>query len=170
MGNLANMKRLDHLLLVLFAALPCACSSNSPANIAGTYSVQITNGSNGCNLANYTVGNVTMDVGVTITQSGGSATATVTGTAGAYVQLVLGSDAFEGSVDGDDVDLQLDGTRAQTSGNCTYTYNAILTAALASNSLSGKIDYTPATNGNSDCAAIAGCITEQDFAGSRAPQ
>jgi len=36
--------------------------------------------------------------------------------------------------------------------------------------MTGRINYTPATNGNSDCAAVSGCLTYQEFNGSRPPQ
>jgi hypothetical protein len=34
----------------------------------------------------------------------------------------------------------------------------------------GTIDYTSDTNNSSDCSTITGCVTTQDFAGSRPPQ
>jgi hypothetical protein len=153
----------------LLAGVLAACSS-SPVDVTGDYSVQLTNGSNGCMFANYTVGNMTMDVPVTVTQNGTSATATVTGTAGDYLNLVLGSDAFAGSVSGSSLDLTLTGTRAMSSGSCAFTYNASLSAELTDNSLSGEIDYTSDTNNGSDCAGITGCVTTQDIAGSRPPK
>ncbi|HEY1550340.1 MAG TPA: hypothetical protein VGG28_21080 [Kofleriaceae bacterium] len=161
------MKRFG-LFAVLFVT-GVACSS-SPTNVAGSYSVQLTNGANGCMFQNYTVGSDTMNVPVTVTQSGSTATATVSGVAGDYLNLVLGSDSFTGSVDGDSLDLQLTGTRALSMGNCAYTYNATLNAALDGNSLMGSVDYTADTNNGSDCGALVGCMTSQDIAGSRPPQ
>jgi hypothetical protein len=155
--------------LALFAGLVAAACSSNPVDVTGDYSVQITNGSNGCMFANYTVGNSTMDIPVTVTQNGAAATATVTGTAGDYLNLVLGSNAFVGTVDGSSLALTLTGNRAESSGDCAFTYNATLDADLADNSLSGTIDYTSDTNNGSDCAAITGCVTTQDFAGSRPP-
>jgi hypothetical protein len=154
--------------LIAFGVV-CACSSN-PTNVAGSYSVQLTNGSNGCMFANYTVGSDTMNVPVTITQNGSTATATVSGVAGDYLNLTLGSDSFTGNVDGSSLDLQLTGTRALSTGNCAYTYNATLMAELSDNSISGTVDYTADTNNGSDCGALVGCITTQNLAGSRPPQ
>ena len=59
----------------LLAGVLAACSS-SPVDVTGDYSVQLTNGSNGCMFANYTVGNMTMDVPVTVTQTRVSSLAT----------------------------------------------------------------------------------------------
>jgi hypothetical protein len=161
------MKRLG--LFAVFFTIGVACSS-SPVNVAGSYSVQLTNGSNGCMFQTYTVGSDTMNVPVAVTQSGSTATATVSGVAGDYLNLVLGSDSFSGSVDGSSLDLTLTGTRALSQGNCAYTYNATLMAELADNSLSGSVDYTADTNNGSDCGALVGCITTQNIAGSRPPQ
>jgi hypothetical protein len=161
------MKRFG-LFAVLFT-IGVACSS-SPVNVAGSYSVQLSNGSNGCMFQNYTVGSDTMNVPVTVTQNGSTATAVVSGVAGDYLNLVLGSDSFSGSVDGDSLDLTLTGTRALSSGNCAYTYNATLNASLVDNSLTGTVDYTADTNNGSDCGALVGCVTTQNLAGSRPPQ
>src|ERR1700761_6773710 len=144
-------------LALLTAIVAAACSSN-PVDVTGDYSVQITNGSNGCNFANYTVGSTAMDIPVTITQNGTAATATVTGATGDYLNLVLGSDSFNGTVDGENLDLTLTGSRAQSSGSCAFTYNATINAALDQNSLMGTIDYTSDTNNSSDCAAVTGCV------------
>jgi hypothetical protein len=97
-------------------------------------------------------------------------TANVTGFGAAFgLDLLLGSHMFTGTVDGDHLDLKIMGTNAQQSGNCTFTYTGQIDATANGDTLSGRINYTPATNGNSDCAAIAGCVTYQEFNGSRPP-
>jgi hypothetical protein len=154
----------------LFLLITLVGCSSSPVDVTGDYSVQITNGANGCNFSNYNVGDTAMDIPVTITQNGDTATATVTGVTGDYLNLVLGANAFAGSVDGSSLDLTLDGTRSTTSGNCTFTYNASISADLNADSLSGNINYTPDPNTNSDCASIEGCVTTQALAGSRPPK
>lgn len=162
--TIVGMTRFALLALVVVAA----CSS-SPANVAGDYSVALTNRANGCNFQNWTVDATTQGVSVTITQQDADATATVNGVAGGYLDVVLGGHAFAGTVDGDDVDLTLFGTRSGTMGNCTYTFNAIMHGTLAGDALSGTIDYAAKTNGNPDCAPIEGCATVQEFAGVRPP-
>jgi hypothetical protein len=106
-----------------------------------------------------------------IAQNGTEATATVGGATGPFLDLVLGDHIFKGSVDGDFLHLTLIGVRAQTSGNCAYTYNAVLDATLVGNALEGTLDYKAQTNGNPDCASmsITGCVSEQALSGSRPP-
>jgi hypothetical protein len=154
--------------LLCLVVLAGGCGSD-PANVEGQYTIDVTNRDNGCNLANWTVGNSAMNIGVTINQQGANATADVTGGTAVYLDLVLGSHTFSGTVDGADLDLVLAGTRAQTTGNCTYTYDATILATLTGDALAGRINYTPASNGHSDCASIDGCVTYQDFNGIRPP-
>ena len=147
-----------------------ACAAcGSPANVAGDYTVALTNHDNGCNLGNWTVGNMLTNVDVTITQSGDKLTATVGGLAGAALDVGLGGHVYNGHVDGTDVDLDLFGTRSMNSGNCTFTYNSTIIGSLSVDTLSGEIHYTAATNGNPDCATLQGCLSVQSFNGVRPP-
>jgi hypothetical protein len=159
------MKRL--VLLVLVAG----CGSD-PVNTAGNYTVGVTNRDNGCMLANWTVGAMSSNIGVTITQSGTTATATITGATAIVLDLVLGSHAFTGTVDGEMLDLTLLGTRPQTTGNCTYTLDGEIVATSTGELITGRINYKAATNNHPDCTTmnIQGCVTFQDFNGSRPPQ
>jgi hypothetical protein len=160
---LITMKR-----LILLGIL--ACCSSSPANVGGTYSISGTNETNGCMINGWTMGNTFTGVTVVITQSGSSATAIVMGGGGQlFLDLLLNTHSFLGSVDGDAVKLAATGTNPQTSGNCTYTYDAEIDATLSGDELSGKINYTTATNGNSDCATIKNCVSFQNFNGTRPP-
>jgi len=156
------MKSLVGLALVL-----AACGSD--ANVAGNYTIALTNRDNGCNLSNWTVGNQTTGVPVTITQSGSNVTATVMGPAGVVLGAFLGTNAFTGD---NSIDLKALGTVPKTSGNCTWTYNGEITADLAGDALAGRIDYRAADNGNPDCTTmqVHGCDSFQDFNGTRPPQ
>jgi hypothetical protein len=153
--------------LVTTALLAASCGGS--ANVAGNFSVNLTNKDNGCNFANWTVGQMTTGVPVTITQSGSDVTATITGAAGAFVTLVFGSAVFTGKVDGATLDLTLYGTRSVTMGNCTYTVNGELKGSIVGDVLDGTIDYKSATNGSPDCGAIQDCQSEQAFNGTRPP-
>lgn len=144
--------------------------STDPAQIAGDYTVGITNRDNGCNFANWTVGGMTAGVDVKVAQSGSNVTADVTGGVGAVLDFAFGASAFTGSINGNELDLKLEGTRVQQTGTCTYTYNGEIIATAKGDILTGRINYTPATNGNSACASVAGCLTYQEFNGSRPPQ
>lgn len=156
------------ILGVLIAAL-MGCASD-PAQIAGDYTVGVTNRDNGCNFANWTVGNMTAGVDVKIAESGKNVTADVTGGVGAVLDFAFGSSSFTGTIYGNELDLTLEGTRVQQTGTCTYTYNGQILATANGDTMTGRINYTPATNGNSDCTAVSGCLTYQEFNGSRPPQ
>jgi len=157
-------------LVALAVVTAVAACSGSPADVAGSYTISVTNGANGCNLATWTVGSSATNIGVTVSQDGSSATATIEGLTGAYVMAALGSRTFAGSVHGTSLDLELIGTNAQTSGNCTYTYNAILDGTIDGDVITGTITYTAATNDQPDCVGIEGCESVQDFNGTRPPQ
>ena len=162
------MRRLA-LLLVSVPFLG-GCGS-SPANVAGSYTVAVTNGANGCAFPNWTVDAQSTNIGVTITQPSreSSATADITGVTGVYVTATLGSSTFTGDVDGPDLHLKLYGTRSYAMNTCSYTINASLTAALTGDALAGSIDYTSSTNSSPDCGTITGCSSTQNFNGTRPP-
>ena len=160
------MRNLTLLLLVVAGA----CSSTPPANVAGQYTVAVTNRDNGCNLQNWTVGQSAANIQVAITQNGSTADATVQGAVGGYLDIILGSHDFTGTIDGHHLSLTLFGTRTSNSGNCTWTYNANLEADLSGDVLTGTIDYSPKTNGNPDCTpTLTTCASRQDFNGTRPP-
>lgn len=151
------------------AAILVGCGSD-PINAEGTYSIAVTSRDNGCNFDNWTVGNTASNIEVVITQEGGAANAEVKGVTGGVLDLWLGARTFIGEVDGDELFLRLTGTRSQTTGNCTWTVNGEIDATLTGDVLVGRINYVGATNDASDCAPIEGCVTYQDFNGTRPPQ
>jgi hypothetical protein len=153
----------------LIGVILVAACSTSPANVAGDYTIALTNKDNGCNFMNYTVGSTATGVGVTITQSGSTATATVTGVAALYLDGLLATHVFTGKVDGDQIDLTAIGTRTFNMGNCAYTFNGEILATLAGDALNGRIEYSSATNMGTDCGTLVGCVTTQDFNGTRPP-
>lgn len=156
------MKR---LCLILGLA---ACGSDT--NVAGDYTIQLTNRTNGCQFGNWTEGDNSAAT-VTITQTGSDVTATVNGVGGAALKVVFGADGnvFKGD---DSIDLKVFGTNSANKGNCTYTFNGEITADLNGDALTGQIHYRAADNGNPDCTSqmIHGCDTYQDFNGTRPPQ
>src|SRR4051812_43368258 len=142
-GNLGLMNRMIWLVVLGLAAC-----SDDPVNVAGDYSVNITNGANGCNLQNWTEGASNTGIPVTITQgtNKAEATAVINGVTGVYVNAVIGGMSFAGGVDGADFDGVLHGTRAYNMGGCTYTFTVDLTSSLSKDTLSGQLVYTPVTN------------------------
>lgn len=146
-----------------------ACGGD-PADVEGNYTIAVTNRDNGCNFQNWTVGNQATNIAVTISQEGENVSATIEGATGGFVELVLGSRTYAGTIDGDSMSLDLFGSRSQNSGNCAFTYNSRIVADANGDALTGRVEYRAAGNGNPDCAAIDGCLSYQDFNGTRPPQ
>jgi hypothetical protein len=157
------MKRL--ILLVSLAA----CGGD-PVDAEGTYTLSVTNKENGCNFANWTVGDTATNIQAVINQEGSHANADVMGGTRAVLDFILGDHIFSGDVDGNELDLVILGTRSVTMGNCTLTVDSNLLAELDGDVLTGHIDYHYHGNGNSDCAPYDGCTTTQDMNGTRPPQ
>lgn len=150
-------------------ALLAACGSD-PVDAEGTYTVAVTNRENGCNFSGWTIGESASNIPVTINQEGEDADAIVMGLTGAYMNAVLGSNVFQGRVDGNELHLRITGTTELTTGNCAnHTIDAILDAKLTGDVLVGRIDYTIIGMG-SDCAPYDGCISRQDMNGTRPPR
>src|SRR5262249_22609792 len=110
----------------------------------------------------------TSGVGVQFTQSDKSVSATVMGVAGGLLSSAFGTNVFTGTISDVNLDLTITGNVGQTMGNCAYTRNAEIVATYANNTITGSVRYTNKDNANSDCAI--GCVSIQDFAGSRPPQ
>jgi hypothetical protein len=155
------MRRISAFLFIF-----AACGD---ADVEGNYTVAVTNRDNGCNLQNWTVGDQTSGIGVTINQEGSDVSAQVDGAFGGLLNLTLGSSLYTGDISGDSLLLKLFGNRSQNMGNCAFTFNSVIDAEANGDSLAGRIEYTAAGNGNPDCASIDGCVTFQDFNGSRPP-
>jgi hypothetical protein len=143
--------------------------SGNVANVAGDYSINVTNGANGCNYPNWMQGTMASNIAFTITQNGASVTGVLGGAVAIYFDGLLGGHTFTGGVEGSTVQMTLYGKTVAQSGNCTYTVNATVTGTSNGNFLAGTIDYTDQGNGNPDCAAIQGCKSTQSFTGSRPP-
>lgn len=141
-----------------------------PADVAGVYSVAVTNGTNGCNFADWQQGAVSKDIPLTVSQNGAHVSCTIDGVVGALVQLWLGSRGMNGELTGNELDLDLVGTNVQTSGACSYTIDLHVDATATGNALQGALVYTVATGGDQACAAFEGCETRQAFSGVRPPE
>jgi len=157
---------------ILTALLVTGCGTDD-ANVAGNFTVALTNGPNGCNIANYTAGTMTSGITMTATQASSMLTITVTGLGAALaLDALLGANknVFTGTVSGTSIGVDSIGTKSNTMGNCTFTYNAHITGDLDGDVLRGRIEYRAADNGNSDCTSVHGCLTYQDYNGTRPPQ
>lgn len=156
------MKRLACTLIVA-----AACGGDT--NVAGDYTIAITNRDNGCSIGNWTVGAQPIAT-ATVMQEGSNVTLNVDGLAAVALVALLGTNQFQGKVDGDDVTLTATGTAAMNNGNCAYTYNSTVDASMDGDTLKGRIDYRAATNGGSDCGTRTDCRSFQDFNAVRSPQ
>jgi hypothetical protein len=147
-----------------------ACGSDEPVDAAGTYTVSLTNRENGCNNPNWTVDDTASGIGVVMTQNGASITADVqAGGARVALDLVLGDHVFIGTVDGDDLDLLIEGEPSFSMGTCDYTIDAQIEARLEGDVLSGNIYYRARTDMSTECGALTGCASRQELLGNRPP-
>lgn len=153
---------------LLFVA---ACGTDDPADVAGNFTVAVTNRDNGCNLGNWTVGDSSAGIPVTIAQDGENVTATVMGLTGGGLTLALGSNMFSGKIVDDEMNLDLFGERPQMQNTCTFTYNAKIRGNVENDTIEGRVEYRAATTtpSNPDCADIQGCLSFQEFNGTRPP-
>jgi hypothetical protein len=154
------------------AALTLACNGSTPVDFAGTYNVTVQNGTtNPCNLNGWTAGNASANIPVTITQDNTVGEFQVAGAAGLYLDLVLETSSFPGTVMGDTFTATYLGTKTQTQQTCNYTTNMTLETTLASDTnLNGTLTYTSTTNGDPTCGAITGCMQQQTVVGVRTAQ
>jgi hypothetical protein len=161
------------LPVIALAALVAGCGGTSftsqTGDVAGVYSVALTTGSNGCEFDKWTVGSSVMDVPVTLTQQGTSATATVSGPAALVLDLVLGTAQFQGTVTGDAFTLTAYGSTSLKDGDCAFTIKASLSGSISNDAIQGQITYSETTNGNPACAYHSTCSSVQSFDGVRAP-
>jgi hypothetical protein len=155
-------------LSALGATLGCGSSDTTPADVSGTYAVNITNDASTCSF-DWNQGEMNTNIPIVITQDGKNATADVQGLAAVALALRLGTAQFKGTVSGNSVNLVAYGTTALHDGNCTYTLNGTIAATLSGDTLTGTVTYAPATNGNPDCASVK-CAAVQRFNGSRPPR
>jgi hypothetical protein len=155
------------LVLVLLA---CACGSESPADVAGTYTLSLTVKQVDCQILGGAVGDTSSGVQIVVNQSDSDATAQVQGAAGALLAIALGSAAFTGEVSGNSLDLSINGTTAGSDRTCAFTRNARMQAKLSGDTLAGTVTYAFATNKTADCGARDTCKDVQMFNGTRPPK
>ncbi|AKF09903.1 hypothetical protein DB32_007052 [Sandaracinus amylolyticus] len=156
------------MLLSTLLGLTIASCGNDPENVAGTYTINLTNGPNGCMLDNWEEGDTVTGTTIAVTQDGDAVTVNVEGLAGAYLDVVVGSRQFVGSVDGSHIDARLTGN-AGTTGSCAYTFIVDLDADLDGDVLEGTLTWFAQTNGLAECGMYNTCQNTQAFNGTRPP-
>ncbi|HJZ84244.1 MAG TPA: hypothetical protein VKN99_03695 [Polyangia bacterium] len=164
------MRRLRWLACGLLAA---GCYDfdglSSNFNVSGQYSVNVTNGANGCNFADWSTGAMSSGIPLAITQNGSNVVATIGGLAGDWVNFVCGGRDLVGTVDKGTLQVGIACTKAQTQGTCTYRIVAQATATVSGDAIMGTIDYSTVTNNDPGCGTLQSCHNQQRFNGARPP-
>lgn len=161
--------RIHFYLSVVFGVVG-ASACGSTADVGGDYTLALTNHENPCMFSNWMEGDTTTNVPLTITQSDESVTASVGGLAGTALDIILASHVYTGTIDGEQLDLHIAGTRAASMNGCAYTLNSDVTAIVDGDNISGTISYRPLTNSSPDCGYLATCVNVQAFNGTRPPR
>jgi hypothetical protein len=154
-------------LIVVLMVL--GCGSDTPANVAGTYTLSIAVQQNDCGILTNSVGDTSSGVEIVVTQTGSEASAKVKGVGGALLIAAMGTDTFTGKISGNSLDMSIDGTMAGSSGTCAYMRNAHLVANLSGDVLTGNVYYSFSTNKAADCGTRDTCQDIQKFNGTRPP-
>lgn len=165
---LAQLRKSFALLLPVLALGACGSSDEFTADVAGSYTVAITNGASSCSF-DWEEGKEATNIGLTLTQEGNDVHGTLDGITGAWFTLVFGSADFDGTIEGSSLSLTNYGERTAQQGNCSYTYNSTVDAKQTGDTIAGTITYSTKTNGNPDCDAIE-CSATQKFNGARPPK
>ena len=156
-------------MVLAFVLLAWACGSDTPADVAGTYTLSLTVQKNDCGILGKGVGETSSGVQMVVTQ-GPPVGAQVQGVAGLALALVMGKDTFTGNVSGKNLDLSIDGTAPGSSGTCAYTRHARLAATVSNDVIQGSVTYDFATNKTADCGTRDTCQDVQIFNGTRPPK
>src|SRR5687767_473517 len=101
------MRKIGLSLAAVSAVLAIGCA---PADVAGDYTVSVTNEENACNFDNWTAGDSQTGIPVEIVQDDGNVTITVQGLTGTFLSFALGTATFAGTVSGNSVSATIIGT------------------------------------------------------------
>jgi hypothetical protein len=167
------MEKVRALLVLLPVAGSIGCGGADepePADLAGDYTLTVTNQQRGCPFDGWEEGASSSGIPLTITQSGTDVTGVLEGLPAVFFDLWIGSSTLTGEVDGDWFEMTVLGTDAKPDGGCEFTTNATMTGTIAGDALDGTIEYAQATNGDPDCEEREGCSSLQAFNGTRPPE
>jgi len=154
--------------LIVACLLAMGCEDN--AAVGGNYTVNITNGDNGCMFDDWTVGETSSGISLIVRQDeNDQVQLDVEGVGGTYLDVIVGGSIFNGEVSGEEVTAALIGTRAYSGGGCTSTLTVDLDAEVNGDFMQGTLTYRPVTNMHPDCGALLTCRSVQSFNGSRPP-
>ena len=133
------------LCLVLGALGTLSCA---PVNVAGNYVGIVTNGENGCAIANWNVGAMYRNVRFSVIRTTMmDVTATLDGPPGALLgSFTTNNDLLRGAVTGNTFAVHRVGFAPLMRGNCAYTAAADVESTLSGNTVTGQIIYHYNTN------------------------
>lgn len=145
---------------------PKACEK--PADVAGDYTVSLTNVHNTCPTMaeSWTDGAMNEGVDFLIEQRCTTLSAETMGDPALYFLLLLGANDFKGELDDSHFVLTNHGTKEYTYESCDYTIDAVVEGDLDGDSISGTLTYTPVIKPSADCMGYE-CAAEQTFTGVR---
>jgi hypothetical protein len=153
------------IAVALFASVACSSSSEGPpAQVAGDYTLTITDGQNGCNVLNFTTNATQSGTIVTIAQNGSALSATATHMSGLVLAFAAG-DKIGGMIEAEEASLASSANLTQ--GGCAYTLTATTNMTFHENQMQGTTLYTASGNGSPDCGPLQNCTTTQTFTGAR---
>jgi len=145
-------------------------TGETPENVAGDYTVGLTNISNSCpTMADgWTDGAMTEGVDFLITQKGVAISAETMGNPALYFLLLLGANEFTGEIHGSHFVLTNHGNKEYTYDACSYTIDAVVEGDLDGDAITGTLTYTPIIKESPDCEGYT-CQAAQTFTGIRPP-
>lgn len=158
------------LLGLSLSAVGCSSDSGFHAspNLAGEYTVAVTNADNGCMLDNWEVGKSSSGIPFSIMQQDSNLNGKIEGAAGLVLQVAIGTNMFGGKASDETFDLTAYGTIPRTLGTCNFELNAEIQGTISGDLISGTIKYAPATSNDPACASLQ-CSSTQNFNGTRPP-
>ena len=163
------MQRGALLAFIWVAAVGCGSVAEDDVDPTGAFSVSVTNGANGCEFMDWMEGASSSNIALTVSQDGDTVIAEIGGLVGTYIELVVGSRTFIGTVSGNLLELSLIGDKDLTENGCTYRVRAFVDAELDGDVLTGTIRYSRDVDTAQPCAELDGCTTQQSFNGTRPP-
>jgi hypothetical protein len=159
------MRTILPLALVVAAAAACSSNDNAPpAQVAGDYTLTVTDNQNGCQVENFTTGATQSGITMAVTQNGTSLSATGTASSGLMLAFATGN-TLNGWIDGQEASLS--STVTHTVGGCTYSTTATANLTFSGNQVQGSVLYTDSGNGSPDCNVMQQCTSTQTVNGSR---
>jgi hypothetical protein len=157
-------------MALILATAPGLSGCCDVQDFAGDFTAAVTNRENPCGLMNWTEGDTSTNIPLTITQDGSRVVGIIGGLAGGYLDIVLGARDFTGDAGCGQMDMTLIGTNAYRQVDCTYTITVDAQATLVGDAMTGSLIYRPVTNHHASCGTLETCRNRQDFNGTRPPR